>query len=331
MQKKFLVLNFGGIGDQTLFFPVFETLRKTYNNPYIMLVTESRSRAAGDLTNSIDEVFVCDLKGKNKYFELIRLLAKAYKNKYDIVISSGTSQFISILLFLTGIKERIGYDSGRLSRILLTRAVKLNQNQYASNMYHDLVSAEKEDKIPEISPLATLGRNDGVKTIVIHPGVSKLSVQKNIIKCWATDNWVKLIEKLLFTGNYRVLLTGGPDDAEVIEVFKEKFPENIAETRNIKDFVNIVSQSDMLVCVDSAPMHIGVGLRKPVVALFGPTDEKKLLPMNNELFIAIKNDNLDCRPCLWDKRQTSCEKQDCLNISPDEVFARISDYFVQFK
>ena len=330
MQKKILVLNFGGIGDQILFFPVFETLKETYNNPYITLVTESRSRAVADLTDSINEVFICDLKGKNRYFELIRLLTKAYKDKYDIVISSGASKIIPIVLFLTGIKERIGYDSGRLSRILLTRAVNLNQSQYASNMYHDLVSEEKEDKVPKID-FPVQARNDSLKTIVIHPGVSKLSVQKNIIKCWATDNWVKLIQKLLSAGNYRVVLTGGPDDAEVIAVFKEKFPENIAETRNIKDFVNIVSQSDMLVCVDSAPMHIGVGLRKPVVALFGPTDEKKLLPMNNELFIAIKNDNLDCRPCLWDKRQTSCEKQDCLNISPDEVFARIVDYFVQFK
>ena len=76
----------------------------------------------------------------------------------------------------------------------------------------------------------------------------------------------------------------------------------------------------MLICVDSAPMHIGVGLKKPVIALFGPTDEAKLLPVGNKLFTAIKNDSLTCRPCLWDKRQTSCKKTDCLNIEPDYVF-----------
>ncbi len=64
-------------------------------------------------------------------------------------------------------------------------------------------------------------------------------------------------------------------------------------------------------------MHIGVGVGTKTLALFGPTDEKKLIP-NNEKYIAIKN-NCDCRPCLWDKRQTTCEELKCLKINLDEV------------
>ena len=83
------------------------------------------------------------------------------------------------------------------------------------------------------------------------------------------------------------------------------------------DLARITKKAEVLICSDSAPMHIGVAVGTKTLALFGPTDEKKLLPVS-EKFIAIKN-NADCRPCLWDKRQTTCERLDCLKIDLDEV------------
>lgn len=83
------------------------------------------------------------------------------------------------------------------------------------------------------------------------------------------------------------------------------------------DFAKLAKKSEVLICSDSAPMHIGVGVGTRTLGLFGPTDEKKLLPQN-ELCVAIKN-NCHCRPCLWDKRQTTCEKLECLEINLDEI------------
>ena len=67
-------------------------------------------------------------------------------------------------------------------------------------------------------------------------------------------------------------------------------------------------------------MHVAVGVRTPVAAIFGPTDEEKLLPSDDYRFIAVKDDIIDCRPCLWDKRQTTCDYLDCLNIDSEKVF-----------
>ena len=64
-------------------------------------------------------------------------------------------------------------------------------------------------------------------------------------------------------------------------------------------------------------MHIGVALNKRVVALFGPTDEKKLIPQKDN-FIVISSKNCSCRPCLWDKRQTTCDSLKCLNLCTSE-------------
>jgi len=338
---KILLINFGGLGDQILFFPAIKTIKSAYPDSKITFVTEPRSGAADKLTDLIDETIICDIKSGNTYKNIINFLLKVWPKKFDIVVSSGGSQQVSVLLFLTGIKKRIGYDSGSLSRFLLSKAVPLNQQQYAANMYHDLAKALApqalsefpEINVPEqvIEQMRGIIRNTDKKVVVIHPGVSKLSIQKNILKFWDVKNWTEFIKKLIDSGKYRVILTGGRDDEEVSTAIKQKLgeisTENLLdltnETANIIELAAIIKLTDVLVCVDSAPMHIGVGVKTPTVALFGPTDEYKLFPMQDKKFVAITAENLECRPCLWDKRKVSCENTACLDISVDKVFEAV--------
>lgn len=338
---KILLINFGGLGDQILFFPAIKTIKSIYPDSQITFATEPRSASAEKLTNLIDNTIICDIKSGNKYKNIIKFLLKVWQKNFDVVISSGSSKQVAILLFLTGIKKRIGYNSGLLSDILLTKTAKLSQKQYAGNMYHSLAEALDSGfsaEFPEIivpddiiERQKELIRNTDKKIIIIHPGVSKLSIQKNILKFWAVKNWIQLIKQLLDTGKYKVVLTGGKDDEEVSSSLKNELGELSSEifmdltnkTANIMELAAIIKLADALVCVDSAPMHIGVGVKTKIIALFGPTDEYKLFPVNDEKFTAISVENLECRPCLWDKRQVSCENPVCLDIPVEKVFQAI--------
>ena len=345
-QTKVLAINFGGIGDEILFFPTLKTLKASYPDSKLTLVLEPRSKAAEQLTNLIDNTITCDIKGKSKLINVVKMLLKIWFGRYDIVVSSGSGKFVSVLLLLTGVSKKYGYYSGKLSETILTKAIPLNKNQYAANMYHDLTSGINPEAVAEIPEINILPENTAwasekigtkdKKVIIIHPGVSRLSVQKGMFKFWTPENWLELVLKLLNSGKYKVILTGGPDDSLVLskltqELEKHEF-ENLVnfygETKNIAQFAALASLCDVLVCVDSAPMHVGVGVSAKVVAIFGPTDEKKLLPSNDSSsndsrFIALKND-MECRPCLWEKRQTTCESPECLNVSVDKVFEAIS-------
>ena len=137
-QKKILFINFGGLGDEILFLPTIETVKQEFPSSEITLALEERSKGIVSLTNIIDQTLFANIKGENKYFELLKLLFRIWTKNFDIVISSGSNKFISIFLFLTFIKQRYGYNTGKLSEILLTKAIDLNKNQYASNMYFDL-------------------------------------------------------------------------------------------------------------------------------------------------------------------------------------------------
>lgn len=319
--KKILAINFGGIGDEILFLPALESLKKEFPNAKITLALEPRSKSVKDLTDLIDDVMCVDVKGKHKYLALFKMLLQARLGRFDMVFSSGGNKLIPILLFLTGITYRFGYDTGFVSKIFLTKAVKLNNKRYASLMYHELVTPVTDYKtdLPHIN-VGEIEKDPN--SVLVHPGVSKMSVTKNMIKTWSPEIWAELVQKLLKKGK-KVYLIGGPDDKECIGKMLEIIgtPENFENlygtTKNIMEFARLAKKAETLVCSDSAPMHIGVGVGTRTLALFGPTDEKKLIPQDGN-YVAIKN-NCDCRPCLWDKRQTTCDELKCLQIDLDKV------------
>lgn len=325
--NNILLINFGGIGDEILFMPVINELRIKFPNAKITLCLEGRSKSFVNLTKLLNDYFFIDIKTKNKYFQMLKLYFKALFGGYDLVISCGVNPLISVLLFFTGIKIRVGYKSGALSEKLLTFAVDLNKNQYAGNMYFDLVKPITNGVfvLPEIN-CEINEKNEN--SVLIHPGVSAISISKHITKTISPEDWADLIEKLLKKGK-KVYLAGGPDDVKCIEKIRnelknvntENFVDMFGQTKNILELVELIKKSEVLICSDSAPMHIGVATGTKTIAVFGPTDEKKLLPQN-EKFIAVTNDCV-CRPCLWHKRQTTCKDLNCLKINSDLILDKI--------
>lgn len=320
--KRICVINFGGIGDEILFLPTLISLKKQFPEASITLALEPRSKGIKDLTDVIDDVFLVDVKGSNKYKELLKFVFLAQRGKFDMIISSGANKFISVLLFLTGIKFCYGYNTGRLSELLLTKAVPLNKNQYACDMYHDLISPITDIKtdLPEI-------KIDKVEkqpnTVLIHPGVSKLSVNMGMIKTIPADKWAEVIDLLLDAGK-NVILAGGPDDEECIVTIRKvmknsqnvNFVDYYGKTKSLKDLAELIASAEKFVCSDSAPLHIAVALKTKTYVVFGPTDENKLIPKLPDV-VSIKADSkCEIRPCLWERRQMTCEALSCLNIAP---------------
>jgi ADP-heptose:LPS heptosyltransferase len=303
--KKLLAINFGGIGDEILFLPTLQTIREAHPDWHITLLVEPRSKSVSEITDVFDEVVTFDIKKSPLLSsDLVDLVGILKDGRYDLVLSSGSSPLVSALLFLSGIPERVGYHSGILADVLLTKSVRLNRNQYAANMYHDLVQGlglSSKNVIPSLmvpqtnlkamkqfvsKAMSKTGRKKA-STVLIHPGTSLLALKKGIIKTWPADQWADLIERLAAQKDVQVILAGGPDDTDTVSQIQELLNEKkvasqvisaVGQTKSLADLAALIQLCDVLVCVDSAPMHIGVGLTKPLVSLFGPTDHKLLLP-----------------------------------------------------
>lgn len=229
---------------------------------------------------------------------------------------------MSIILWLTGAKKRYGYDCGVLSQKLLTKAVPLNKNQYAAKMYHDLVTPIT-DYITELPEINVPKQEKIPNSVLIHPGVSKMSIQKGMIKTITPQIWAETINLLLAKGK-NVILAGGPDDEECINKINERltadnsqFTNYYGKTKNLRELAELIGKAEIFLCSDSAPLHVAVAMGTKTYAIFGPTDDKKLIPPQ---VTAIKaNDTCSIKPCLWERRQTTCKCLDCLKITAEDI------------
>jgi ADP-heptose:LPS heptosyltransferase len=345
MTERLLAINFGGIGDEILFLPVLASIKEKNPDTHITLLLEPRSKAVADISPLIDELKYFDIKKQallpHDYINLVQLLRAG---NYQTVISSGSTPLVAFLLYASGIKKRIGYDSGLLSHYLLTDPIKLNRHQYAATMYHDLVQGlglkHKQVKPEAHVPAANLlsmknwlaeqsaGKNMSRK-VIIHPGTSKLALKKGIIKTWAPSNWASLISQLVKIPDTQVILAGGPDDeitiAQIMEELgknryfaqnKNSFVSAYGATKSLADLAALIAISNLLICVDSAPMHLAVALKKQILALFGPTNPGHLLPLTPQCRY-LK----DISHCKDPKSSKSTE----ISIQPNTVYQSAAD------
>ena len=219
----------------------------------------------------------------------------------------------------------------------MTHPVPLKREQYAADMYHDLAAVltngnenPPTQSIPKVVvPLDSMQRmqefltsNDivfdtKVRKVLLHPGTSRLAIEKGIIKTWPIENWIALIAKLSADSSIQPILAGGPDDTEIIAAIMKDLPPNsklissAGKTKSLADLAALTKLCDLLVCVDSAPMHIGVGLKKRMVAMFGPTDAKKLLPEDPRFKALIA--------------RASDSQEPGVQLPPDLVFQAVMD------
>ena len=142
-----------------------------------------------------------------------------------------------------------------------------------------------------------------------------------MIKTIPAETWAETINILVKNGK-RVILAGGPDDAEVINTIRDKaqgFEDYYGKTKSLKDLAELIGKAEIFVCSDSAPLHVAVAMKTKTYVIFGPTDDKKLIPQS-ELVTAIKaNDDCPIKPCLWEHRQTTCKTLHCLNIPAQNI------------
>ena len=93
---------------------------------------------------------------------------------------------------------------------------------------------------------------------------------------------------------------------------------NLAGRLSLIEFFALVARSDVVITGDSLPMHVASAFDRPLVALFGPTNEDLVGPRNRSARV-IRAD-MDCQRCY---RRRRCPRACIGAITVDEVYSAI--------
>jgi heptosyltransferase-2 len=141
-------------------------------------------------------------------------------------------------------------------------------------------------------------------------------------KSWGADATAQLAGLIARRFDALVVILGGPAErernAEIVE--RAKCPSVLAAPcdLSILSFAALIEQLDVLVSSDSLAMHMGIALRRPVIALFGPTSDAEinLFGLGEKIVTP-----LDCRCCYL----SDCDvRPNCMqSISLESVAAAV--------
>jgi ADP-heptose:LPS heptosyltransferase len=298
---RILALVPGGIGDQILFFPTLDDLKRSYPNAQIDVVVEPRSVPAYQVCKAFPQIIPFDFKDTNGPADWGNLLGIIRDQEYDATLSPGQRLGVGFFLWLTGIPKRVGYKVG-FGQKFLTNPVDLNANQYAAHMYHDLVKGLGIDSpCPAVSvniPKADIEWAERELTqlgvaesgyILIHGGASRLSRQQEIDRVYPIEQWQQVIRGLQERQDKPIVFIEDSDDRNVVTSLVQACPSiKIIRPTDIGKLTATIAAASLMICTNSAPMQLAIASDTYTFALFGPTDPTKLIPANSKT-VAIKS------------------------------------------
>lgn len=341
-RHRILVLRYRFIGDTLLTVPFLRNLRAAYPQAKIdMLVAPNSGEVLRDCPY-IDELIMFDTTRKHRYenpngqpekrsfWHYVQLLRA---QRYDTAFVLKRSFSSAGLAFLAGIPERVGFDTeGR--GLLLTKRVPYRAEDHEIDSFLNVLHAADipvqdrhleswwQPAEAEKAAQVLAGLPEAERHVVLH------LTSSNRAKQWPEAHALTLAHWLLVQPGTQLHCLGAPSDAPLYEQLRAQLSETEQArfhihcgTFNLLESMAFLQRMNLVVGVDSGTLHMASAAGVPIIALFGPMDERKWGPVN----ASIVTEPVACRPC---NLSVPCQHDfQCMkHLQPEAVIERIKSY-----
>ena len=308
--RRILIVQTAFLGDVVLTLPLVQVAQREFPEAKIDFLATPRT--LGVLRNhpAIDLVIAFDKQGRDSGFAGLMQTAKTLRNRgYDVALVPHRSIRSALLVWLARIPVRIGFHNST-GRFLFTRRAKYQKSLHEIERNVSLLQAlgvsRKDEELPTLFPsrrnilvvdmfLQTLTLKDMSRIIAIAPGTVWNT------KRWLKERYAELARRLVDQG-FTIMLFGGKEDEKLCEEIQHAVsrPDKIASAAgklSLLESAELLRRCKILICNDSAPMHLAVAMRTPVVAIFGATVPEFGFAPRGKHDVVMETRGLQCRPC----------------------------------
>jgi heptosyltransferase II len=307
--NRILVFQTAFLGDVVLTLPLVQVLHREFPQAQIDFLTTPKAAAMLRNHPAIHAIIEYDKRGGQRGVSGMVSISRALKTqRYNVALVPHRSFRSAAVVALSGIPVRIGFDTSA-GRFLYTDTVRYQKNIHeiernlAFLKAFDINLLKKE--LPSLYPSAEdvlavdrffsekeIGRRG--KLIGVAPG----SVWNT--KRWPSERFSGLVKKIWAAGMSVVLVGGKEDESLCKEIAADAAGKEIyiaAGRFSILQSAELLRRCAALVSNDSAPMHLAVAMRTPVIAIFGATVPSFGFAPYGEKDIVVQTEGLPCRPC----------------------------------
>lgn len=159
-------------------------------------------------------------------------------------------------------------------------------------------------------------------TIALGFGGGKNVKTRTDLKCWPTEGYQQLAERLSGEG-WQVVWLGDGEDRAALSGARSGL--DLSGRLSVVETAAVVGHSQAVVANDTLILHLGEALGIPTVGIFGPTDPAHSAPRARHSQTLWRGEGLACAPCHRDGFFPVCEfGHRCMqDLSVDEVHAAL--------
>jgi ADP-heptose:LPS heptosyltransferase len=325
---RILVVKLDAMGDVLRTTAILPGLKEKYPHSHVTWLTRKESIPLFDHNLLVDRVLDCSAES----------FLAVQAEEFDLVLGLDAAPESARIATLAKGKEKLGFGwhprgysfpvndeaRGWYEMGLFDDVKKANRRTY-QDIVLGICRLEQGDKeiVYACAPDELSGAEELRKKWKLRPGRPVVGV--NAGRRWVNKKWpeaksVALIRKLL-AGGYSVLLLGGPEERELNARIRRKAGPKLVDAgsgHSVREYAAIVNLCDLLVTMDTFTLHLGLGLKKKVVALFGPTsaDEIEVYGRGVKLTPLV-----ECG-CYY-RRECTAESPCMGTITPEAVLAAV--------
>lgn len=331
--KNILVVRTDRIGDVVLTLPIANIIKKHFPDSRVSFLIREYTKSLCENNLFINEIITLDeADGKTKIFSNIRKI----KKKFDTAIVAYPTFRIALILFLAGIKTRIGsgyrwysflfnkkiYEHRKISEhheleynIRLLKAIGVEEEVSPSTVLFNLHSSPLSRQFVE-KEFSSRSVNLLNKLIIIHPGSGGSSIDL------PPDQMKRLVYLMAQELDVEILITGSKTEKELCEslVVNEK-TKNLSGLFDLPELIALIEKSDLMIANSTGPIHIAAALGKYVIGFYPKIiscSDKRWGPYTNNK--KIFSPTIDCNNCT----RKTCEELDCMrSINIDDVLKSV--------
>jgi len=337
---KILLFKIGALGDLLMTTPLVRQLRGRFPDARIDYLTGGSFTRVLEGNPYLDRIdaFPDEIFFHKKYAGFAGLVGRTRRERYHMIFVLDKHWGFPLTAFLFGAGRRIGFDRMGREGILLTDRVRFETVRHEVHYYLDLLATVAEpdyadvalDFFPDSADTDYADRFyamhglEGKQVVCLAPGGGVNPGQEMAAKRWPVERYAEL-SRLLLDGGFSVVLVGGETDRMSGERIRSRVevPSGIGAT--LGGSASLMRKAFAVVASDGGPMHLAASMSDRVISLFGPTDPRRLAPLNGYRYLWKPG---DCGPCydIYGRISVRENKCNCMEgISAEEAMKVVSD------
>ena len=284
--RRICIVMMSAIGDAVHVLPVVTALKRHEPASKITWILQPGPASLVRGHPDVDEIIIFD---KSRGWRgMLDMRAELARREFDLVIDLQVYIKAGLMTWFARAPVKLGFDRTRardMNWLFTNERIPPHAPQHVQDQYLEFLAALEvpaESLEWKLGPWpAELARREQVLAALSRPFATLVIGSTHREKEWIPERWAEVANALRHDFGLEPVLAGGNSVRELETAWH--IDAAGAQTQStlgvpLRELVTIIDASELVISLDTAPLHMAVALERPVISLLGYNNPKRVGP-----------------------------------------------------